>query len=142
MPKAPSAAPEQPTRTRGQQSHAIGYVRFAAAARFMSRAAMTSQHDRIERYATIHGLELLDIIGVNGETGMTSDPTLRPSLARLYGTVRASGATTVIVTDHSHIARNVHAYNQIMHELAKHGARILTVSDASDQNPHEPKELP
>lgn len=103
---------------------------------------MIGQHDCIGRYATLNKIHLSYIIAVAGEWGMSSDPTLRPSLARLYNTVQSCGATTVIVTDHSRIARNLAAYNQIVHELAQRGARIQVVIDASDHNPLEPKELP
>ncbi len=111
------------------ESKAIGYTRVSTRDQADSGASLASQRTKIEAYAVLHDLELVDVIEDAGFSAKSLD---RPGMAKLLQLIRGRKITTVVVAKLDRITRSVRDLGELIEVFQRSGVEFASVADHID----------
>ena len=111
------------------ESKAIGYTRVSPRERAADAISLVSQRRKIEAYAVLHDLELVDVIEDAGHSAKSLD---RPGMARLLSLIRARKISVVIVAKLDRITRSVRDLGELIDLFQRSGVEFASVADHID----------
>ncbi len=108
---------------------AVGYVRVSTRDQADSGASLAAQRAKVEAYATLHDLELAEIIEDAGCSAKSLD---RPGMARLLGLIKRRAIGAVIVAKLDRITRSVRDLGELIELFKRSGVEFASVADHID----------
>ena len=108
---------------------AIGYVRVSTRDQADSGASLASQRTKIEAYAVLHDLELVDVIEDAGFSAKSLD---RPGMTNLLRLIRGRNVGVVIVGKLDRITRSVRDLGELIELFQRSGVEFASVADHID----------
>lgn len=111
------------------ESKAIGYTRVSTRDQAESGASLASQRTKIEAYAVLHDLELVEVIEDAGHSAKSLD---RPGMAKLLQLIRGRKITTVVVAKLDRITRSVRDLGELIELFQRSGVEFASVADHID----------
>ncbi len=111
------------------ESKAIGYTRVSTRDQADSGASLASQRTKIEAYAVLHDLELVEVIEDAGYSAKSLD---RPGMAKLLQLIRGRKITTVVVAKLDRITRSVRDLGDLVELFQRSGVEFASVADHID----------
>ncbi|MEE8153801.1 MAG: recombinase family protein [Phycisphaerales bacterium] len=111
------------------ESKAIGYTRVSTRDQADSGASLASQRTKIEAYAVLHDLELVEVIEDAGYSAKSLD---RPGMTKLLSLVRGRKITTVVVAKLDRITRSVRDLGELIDVFQRSGVEFASVADHID----------
>ena len=111
------------------ESKAIGYIRVSTRDQAESGASLEAQRTKIEAYAVLHDLELVELIEDAGFSAKSLD---RPGMAKLLQLIRARKITTVVVAKLDRITRSVRDLGELIELFQRSGVEFASVADHID----------
>ena len=93
------------------ESNAIGYIRVSTRDQADSGASLESQRVKIEAYAVLHDLELVEVIEDAGHSAKSLD---RPGMTNLLRLIRGRKIGVVIVAKLDRITRSVRDLGELI----------------------------
>ncbi len=90
---------------------AVGYTRVSTIEQAGHGQSLTAQRTKIEAYATMHDLELADVIEDAGRSAKTLD---RPGMSQLLELIRRRKVGVVIVSKLDRITRSVRDLGELV----------------------------
>ncbi len=110
-------------------STAIGYTRVSPRDQAASSVSLVSQRMKIEAYATMHDLDLVEVIEDAGYSAKSLD---RPGMAKLLQLIRSRKITTVVVAKLDRITRSVRDLGELIELFQRSGVEFASVADHID----------
>jgi DNA invertase Pin-like site-specific DNA recombinase len=114
-------------------SKVVGYVRVSTDKQADSGVSLDAQRRKLELYAELHDLELVEIVVDAGESAKTLD---RPGLQRCLEMLRTKEVGALLVAKLDRLTRSVRDMGDLVAtyfgDRARHGAELLSVSDQID----------
>ncbi len=110
-------------------TQAVGYVRVSTRDQADSGASLAAQRAKIEAYAVLHDLELVEIIEDAGCSAKSLD---RPGMARLLGLIKRRAIGAVIVAKLDRITRSVRDLGELIELFKRSGVEFASVGDHID----------
>ena len=89
----------------------VGYTRVSTKEQADSGVSLTAQRAKIKAYATLHDLELVEVIEDAGQSGKSLD---RPGMARLLKSVRSRKVKGIIVAKLDRLTRSVRDLGELV----------------------------
>ncbi len=111
------------------ESKAIGYIRVSPRDQAASSVSLVSQRAKIEAYAVLHDLELVEVIEDAGHSAKSLD---RPGMAKLLQLIRGREITTVVVAKLDRITRSVRDLGELIELFQRSGVEFASVADHID----------
>ncbi len=111
------------------ESKAIGYTRVSPRDQAASSVSLVSQRMKIEAYAVLHDLELVEVIEDAGYSAKSLD---RPGMAKLLQLIRGRKITTVVVAKLDRITRSVRDLGELIELFQRSGVEFASVADHID----------
>ncbi|MCH8824325.1 MAG: recombinase family protein [Planctomycetes bacterium] len=111
------------------ESKAIGYIRVSTRDQADSGASLESQRMKIEAYATMHDLHLVDVIEDAGFSAKSLD---RPGMDKLLKFIRGRKVGVVIVAKLDRITRSVRDLGELVDLFQRSGVEFASVADHID----------
>ncbi len=111
------------------ESKAIGYTRVSTRDQAESGASLASQRTKIEAYAVLHDLELVEVIEDAGFSAKSLD---RPGMTKLLSLIRSRKITTVVVAKLDRITRSVRELGELIELFQRSGVEFASVADHID----------
>ncbi len=108
---------------------AIGYIRVSTRDQAESGASLASQRTKIEAYAVLHDLELVEVIEDAGFSAKSLD---RPGMTKLLRLIRGRKITTVVVAKLDRITRSVRDLGELIDLFQRSGVEFASVADHID----------
>ena len=108
---------------------AIGYVRVSTRDQADSGASLASQRTKINAYAILHDLELVEVIEDAGYSAKSLD---RPGMTKLLQLIRGRKITTVVVAKLDRITRSVRDLGELIELFQRSGVEFASVADHID----------
>ena len=108
---------------------AIGYVRVSTRDQADSGVSLAAQRAKIEAYATMHDLELVEVIDDAGHSAKSLD---RPGMARLLDLIRRRKVDVVVVAKLDRITRSVRDLGELVDLFKRSGVEFASVADHID----------
>ena len=108
---------------------AIGYVRVSTADQADSGASLDAQRAKIEAYATMHDLELVEVITDAGLSAKTLD---RPGMAELLRLIKGRKVDVVVIAKLDRITRSVRDLGELIEMFKRSGVEFASVGDHID----------
>ena len=110
-------------------SMAIGYIRVSTRDQAESGASLASQRAKIEAYAVLHDLDLVDVIEDAGYSAKSLD---RPGMTNLLRLIRGRKVAVVIVAKLDRITRSVRDLGELIELFQRSGVEFASVADHID----------
>ncbi len=111
------------------ESKAIGYTRVSPRDQAASSVSLVSQRMKIEAYATMHDLDLVEVIEDAGFSAKSLD---RPGMAELLRLIRGCKVGVVIVAKLDRITRSVRDLGELIDVFQRSGVEFASVADHID----------
>ncbi len=111
------------------ESKAIGYTRVSPRDQAADAISLVSQRRKIEAYAILHDLELVEVIEDAGYSAKSLD---RPGMAKLLSLIRGRKITTVVVAKLDRITRSVRDLGELIELFQRSGVEFASVADHID----------
>ena len=108
---------------------AIGYIRVSTRDQADSGASLASQRTKIEAYAVLHDLELVEVIEDAGFSAKSLD---RPGMTALLRLIRGRKIGVVIVAKLDRITRSVRDLGELIELFQRSGVEFASVADHID----------
>jgi DNA invertase Pin-like site-specific DNA recombinase len=108
---------------------AIGYVRVSTDKQADRGVSLEAQVEKIRAMATVHGVELLDVIVDAGESAKDLD---RPGMARVLEMVRTRAVGMVIVAKLDRLTRSVRDLADLLEQFQRRGVSLVSVAESLD----------
>ncbi len=108
---------------------AIGYTRVSPRDQAASSVSLVSQRMKIEAYAVLHDLELVEVIEDAGFSAKSLD---RPGMTELLRLIRGRKITTVVVAKLDRITRSVRDLGELIDLFQRSGVEFASVADHID----------
>ncbi len=112
-----------------EYQRAVGYVRVSTADQAESGASLDAQRAKIEAYATMHDLELVEVITDAGLSAKTLD---RPGMARLLALIKGRKVDVVVIAKLDRITRSVRDLGDLVDLFKRSGVEFASVGDHID----------
>ena len=110
-------------------STAIGYIRVSTRDQADSGVSLESQRAKIEAYAVLHDLELVEVIEDAGFSAKSLD---RPGMAKLLSLIRGRKIGVVVVAKLDRITRSVRDLGELIDLFQRSGVEFASVADHID----------
>ncbi len=107
----------------------VGYARVSTRDQAESGASLASQRQKIEAYATMHDLDLIEIIEDAGCSAKTLD---RPGMARLLKLIGRKAIDVVVVAKLDRITRSVRDLGELVELFKRSGVEFASGADHID----------
>ena len=111
------------------ETKAIGYTRVSTRDQADSGASLASQRTKINAYAILHDLELVEVIEDAGYSAKSLD---RPGMTKLLSLIRGRKITTVVVAKLDRITRSVRDLGELIDLFQRSGVEFASVADHID----------
>ena len=111
------------------ESKAIGYIRVSTRDQADSGTSLASQRTKIEAYAVLHDLELVEVIEDAGYSAKSLD---RPGMAKLLQLIRGRRIGVVVVAKLDRITRSVRDLGELIDVFQRGGVEFASVADHID----------
>ena len=111
------------------QRTAIGYVQVSTRDQAENGHSLDTQRAKIEAYATLHDLELSEVIVDDGQSAKSLD---RPGMERLLGLIRRKAVTVVVIAKLDRITRSVRDLGDLVERFQRSGVEFASVADNID----------
>ena len=111
------------------ESNAIGYIRVSTRDQAESGASLEAQRSKVEAYAVLHDLELVEVIEDAGYSAKSLD---RPGMTKLLRFIRGRKITTVVVAKLDRITRSVRDLGELIELFQRSGVEFASVADHID----------
>ena len=111
------------------ESKAIGYIRVSTRDQAESGASLASQRAKIEAYAVLHDLELVEVIEDAGFSAKSLD---RPGMAKLLSLIRGRKIGVVVVAKLDRITRSVRDLGELIDLFRRSDVEFASVADHID----------
>ncbi|HXP62244.1 hypothetical protein SBA6_970009 [Candidatus Sulfopaludibacter sp. SbA6] len=108
---------------------AIGYVRVSTDKQADRGVSLEAQVEKIRAMATVHDVELLDVLVDAGESTRDLD---RPGMARVLELVRSRAVGMVIVAKLDRLTRSVRDLAVLLEQFQRRGVSLVSVADSLD----------
>ena len=108
---------------------AVGYVRVSTNEQAENGQSLAAQRAKIEAYAVMHDLQLLEVIEDAGHSAKSLD---RPGMARLLELIRRRQVEVVIVAKLDRITRSVRDLGELVDLFKRSGVEFASVADNID----------
>ena len=108
---------------------AIGYIRVSTRDQADSGASLASQRTKIEAYAVLHDLELVEVIEDAGFSAKSLD---RPGMTNLLRLIRGRKIGVVVVAKLDRITRSVRDLGELIELFQRSGIEFASVADHID----------
>ncbi len=112
-----------------RQPRAIGYVRVSTRDQADKGHSLDAQRAKIEAYATLHDLDLSEVIVDDGHSAKSLD---RPGMARLLDTIRRRQTDCVVIAKLDRITRSVRDLGELVELFQRSGVEFASVNDNID----------
>ncbi len=110
-------------------STAIGYTRVSPRDQADSGASLAAQRTKIEAYAVLHDLELVEVIEDAGFSAKSLD---RPGMTKLLSLIRGRRIGVVVVAKLDRITRSVRDLGELIDVFQRSGVEFASVADHID----------
>jgi DNA invertase Pin-like site-specific DNA recombinase len=109
----------------------IGYVRVSLEEQAARGVSLDSQREKLQGYAKLYDLELVEIVEDPGESGKTLD---RPGLQRALAMIRRGEAGGMLIAKLDRLSRSVVDWNTLIDDFfgEKAGKSLFSVTDSID----------
>ncbi len=107
----------------------IGYARVSTRDQAETGASLASQRQKIEAYATMHDLDLIEIIEDGGYSAKSLD---RPGMAKLLKLIGRKAVDVVVVAKLDRITRSVRDLGELVELFKRSGVEFASVADHID----------
>ena len=114
---------------RGPARTAIGYARVSTRDQAYKGHSLDAQRAKIEAYATLHDLELADVIVDEGQSAKSLD---RPGMVKLLGMIRRRAVNVVVIAKLDRITRSVRDLGDLVELFQRSGVEFASVADNID----------
>ncbi len=111
------------------ESKAIGYTRVSPRDQAADAISLVSQRRKIEAYAVLHELELVDVIEDAGFSAKSLD---RPGMTRLLSLIRGRKVGVVVIAKLDRITRSVRDLGDLVELFQRSGVEFASVADHID----------
>jgi predicted site-specific integrase-resolvase len=108
---------------------AIGYVRVSTDKQADRGVSLDAQVEKIRAMATVHDVELLDVLVDAGESAKDLD---RPAMARMQEFVRTRAVGMVIVAKLDRLTRSVRDLAILLEQFQRRGVSLVSVAESLD----------
>ena len=109
----------------------IGYVRVSTEEQASDGVSLATQREKLNGYAKLYDLELVEIIEDAGQSGKTLD---RPGLQKALSMIRSGKAAGLVIAKLDRLSRSVVDWNTLIDGYfgEKAGKQIFSVADSID----------
>lgn len=109
----------------------IGYIRCSTEEQASGGVTLDSQRAKVEQYARLHELDLVEVVADAGVSAKTLD---RPGLARALRMLGAGSAAGIVVAKLDRLSRSVRDWNALIDDYFgdRPGKTLMSVSDSID----------
>ncbi len=111
------------------ESKAIGYTRVSPRDQAANAISLVSQRRKIEAYAVLHELELVEVIEDAGYSAKSLD---RPGMAELLRLIRGRKVGVVVIAKLDRITRSVRDLGDLVELFQRSGVEFASVADHID----------
>jgi site-specific DNA recombinase len=112
------------------QTHAgVGYVRVSTEGQAERGVSLDAQAEKIRAMATVHDVELIDVIVDGGESGKSLS---RPGIERLLGMVDRREVQIVIIAKLDRLTRSVRDLAELLERFQRRGVALVSVGESLD----------
>src|ERR1035437_8627858 len=111
------------------KTKAIGYVRVSTDKQVEHGVSLEAQVEKIRAMATVHDVELLDVLVDAGESAKDLD---RPGMVRILEMVQARAVGMVIVAKLDRLTRSVKDLAVLMEQFQRRGVSLVSVAESLD----------
>lgn len=111
------------------ESKAIGYIRVSTRDQADNGASLESQRTKIEAYATMHDLDLVEVVE---DAGFSAKSLARPGMDKLQQLIRGRKINVVIVAKLDRITRSVRDLGELVDLFQRSGVEFASVADHID----------
>ncbi|MCH8824256.1 MAG: recombinase family protein [Planctomycetes bacterium] len=108
---------------------AIGYVRVSTTDQADNGVSLEAQRIKIEAYAAIHDLELVEVIA---DGGFSAKSLARPGMAKLLKIIRGRKINVIIIAKLDRITRSVRDLGELVDLFKRSGVEFASVADHID----------
>jgi DNA invertase Pin-like site-specific DNA recombinase len=108
---------------------AIGYVRVSTDKQADRGVSLDAQVDKIRAMATVHDVELLDVVVDAGESAKDLG---RPGMARVLEMVAARAVEMVIIAKLDRLTRSVRDLAVLLEQFQRRGVSLVSVAESLD----------
>jgi len=108
---------------------AIGYVRVSTEKQADRGVSLDAQVEKIRAMATVHEVELVDIVVDAGESAKDLD---RPGMARILEMVQSRAIAMVIVAKLDRLTRSVRDLAVLLEQFQRRGVSLVSVAESLD----------
>ena len=112
-----------------EYKNAIGYVRVSTADQADSGASLAAQRAKVKAYATLHDMELVEIIEDAGHSAKSLE---RPGMTRLLRLIKGRKVDVVNVAKLDRITRSVRDLGDLVDLFKRSGVEFASVGDHID----------
>ncbi len=109
--------------------NAIGYVRVSTRDQADNGSSLAAQRAKIEAYAVMHDLQLVEVIT---DAGLSAKSLDRPGMTRLLGLIRRRAVSVVVVAKLDRITRSVRDLGELVDLFKRSGVEFASVGDHID----------
>jgi site-specific DNA recombinase len=107
----------------------VGYVRVSTEGQADRGVSLDAQAEKIRAMATVHDVELIDIIVDGGESGKSLS---RPGIERLLGMVERREIQVVIIAKLDRLTRSVRDLAELLERFQRRGVALVSVGESLD----------
>jgi DNA invertase Pin-like site-specific DNA recombinase len=109
----------------------IGYVRVSTEEMAKEGVSLDAQRAKVQQYATLHGLDLVDVLVDAGVSAKSLD---RPGLTRALARLEAGEADGIVVAKLDRLSRSVRDWNDLIDRYFgdRAGRTLMSVADSID----------
>jgi site-specific DNA recombinase len=107
----------------------VGYVRVSTEGQADRGVSLDAQAEKIRAMATVHDVELIDIIVDGGESGKSLS---RPGIERLLGMVDRREISVVIIAKLDRLTRSVRDLGELLERFQRSGVALVSVGESLD----------
>ena len=109
----------------------IGYIRVSTEEQASDGVSLATQREKLNGYAKLYDLELVEIIEDAGQSGKTLD---RPGLQKALSMIRSGKAAGLVIAKLDRLSRSVVDWNTLIDGYfgEKAGKQIFSVADSID----------
>ena len=107
----------------------VGYIRVSTRDQADNGASLAAQRAKLEAYAILHDLELVEVIEDAGHSAKSLD---RPGMTRLLDLIRRRSVGVVIVAKLDRITRSVRDLGELVELFKRAGVEFASVADHID----------
>ena len=107
----------------------IGYVRVSTDKQADRGVSLEAQVEKIRAMATVHDVELLDVVVDAGESAKDLD---RPGMARVLDLVQSRAVEMVIIAKLDRLTRSVRDLAVLLEQFQRRGVSLVSVAESLD----------